>query len=762
MNIQEIRAKYPQYDDMSDEQLANGLHKKFYSDMPVDDFYSRIGFAGAKPAKPTARVADEDEGDFMRGISNIPGQIQNVYGAGKVLSGLVANKLGAKDTGKSLIQSGIESMGEGESKQVVKESDEFLKAWEKGIGTVVTDWLPYQIGSGAGNIAETLAFMGIGAVGASAPGAIASALSKSLVKTGLKEAAEKVAKEEGKEAAAKLVANQAKSFLASRGATAGMVGQAGFHGAGETTGRAVEEAEKRGEKVEDIELGRVLPAAAVHAVADYFVNKIGIDALGVSGKALDSLALEVGKRIAITGTKELPAEEIQTMAERYGAKLSLTDADAVRDYVNTAAASYGMSVAPGGVGGVRSHAAGQRTKALEKFIEGQKEQTGQTTTDITGTTDTTTTPPETPQYDAATASTLKDILGTEFPVAAEAESKAESKTAPNLETPAKTVNTEWEDKAAKYMAEIDEGKEPKPAYLGQLLNKLEIERPAKEKGKSFREQSIAAIKDHLAGKQQPLTTGPVTDTDRTSTELATPASAEQPAATSVTELEPGRVVSDGATTPAANVGEGQQPAPVEPATPIVERDANGKLSTKKLIDAGLQATAKFDPDLVLTEEEEKAQADKFYEESLGNGPQRHDKITPEQKEEYEETRKALAEEGISIPQWEKGELNSAAKDVYFSHIVNNTIEENMNAGRKLAEYRKRMDQLEIPKEARRLVNSYENDRASQSKLQGIQFPEWTALPADIQAVYEKAMGKATSGIESQKGFEAIAELVRVA
>ena len=164
----------------------------------------------------------------------------------------------------------------------------------------------------------------------------------------------------------------------------------------------------------------------------------------------------------------------------------------------------------------------------------------------------------------------------------------------------------------------------------------------------------------------------------------------------------------------------------------------------------------------MTEEEEKAQADKFYEESLGNGPQRHDKITPEQREEYEETRKALLEEGINIPPWGDEELNSAAKDVYFSYIINNTIEENMNAGRKLAEYRKRMAQLEIPKEARRLVNSYENDRASQSKLLGIEFPEWTALPANIQAVYEQAMGKATSGIESRKGFEAIAELVRVA
>ena len=40
------------------------------------------------PPKQQARVASEDEGDFFRGITNVPGQIQNIYGAGKVLTGL--------------------------------------------------------------------------------------------------------------------------------------------------------------------------------------------------------------------------------------------------------------------------------------------------------------------------------------------------------------------------------------------------------------------------------------------------------------------------------------------------------------------------------------------------------------------------------------------------------------------------------------------------------------------------------------------------
>lgn len=45
MNIAEIRQKYPQYNDLSDEQLAKGLHQKYYANMPFDDFSQRIGLS---------------------------------------------------------------------------------------------------------------------------------------------------------------------------------------------------------------------------------------------------------------------------------------------------------------------------------------------------------------------------------------------------------------------------------------------------------------------------------------------------------------------------------------------------------------------------------------------------------------------------------------------------------------------------------------------------------------------------------------------
>ena len=49
-SIQEIRSKYPQYNGMSDEDLARALHGKFYSDMDFGEFSERIGLAPAQEA----------------------------------------------------------------------------------------------------------------------------------------------------------------------------------------------------------------------------------------------------------------------------------------------------------------------------------------------------------------------------------------------------------------------------------------------------------------------------------------------------------------------------------------------------------------------------------------------------------------------------------------------------------------------------------------------------------------------------------------
>lgn len=60
MNIKDIRQKYPQYSDLSDQDLAKALHQKFYSDLPFEDFSGRIGLAPITPPSPVvASPADK-------------------------------------------------------------------------------------------------------------------------------------------------------------------------------------------------------------------------------------------------------------------------------------------------------------------------------------------------------------------------------------------------------------------------------------------------------------------------------------------------------------------------------------------------------------------------------------------------------------------------------------------------------------------------------------------------------------------------------
>jgi hypothetical protein len=43
ITIQEVRQKYPQYADLSDKQLVDALHSKYYADIPKNDFYNQVG-----------------------------------------------------------------------------------------------------------------------------------------------------------------------------------------------------------------------------------------------------------------------------------------------------------------------------------------------------------------------------------------------------------------------------------------------------------------------------------------------------------------------------------------------------------------------------------------------------------------------------------------------------------------------------------------------------------------------------------------------
>jgi hypothetical protein len=60
--LADIRKQYPQYADISDEQLAKGFHEKFYSDIPFTDFSAQIGF---KPVIAATQTAPDVRSEVM-------------------------------------------------------------------------------------------------------------------------------------------------------------------------------------------------------------------------------------------------------------------------------------------------------------------------------------------------------------------------------------------------------------------------------------------------------------------------------------------------------------------------------------------------------------------------------------------------------------------------------------------------------------------------------------------------------------------------
>lgn len=65
-DLNELRQKYPQYNDMNDQQFADAFHNKFYSDLPVNDFYNKIGYSPNKIQGPYEKQYAGD--NLLKGI----------------------------------------------------------------------------------------------------------------------------------------------------------------------------------------------------------------------------------------------------------------------------------------------------------------------------------------------------------------------------------------------------------------------------------------------------------------------------------------------------------------------------------------------------------------------------------------------------------------------------------------------------------------------------------------------------------------------
>lgn len=74
ITIQEVRQKYPQYTDLSDKQLVDALHSKYYSDIPIDDFYNQVGLTAKEDIsleQPETALQEERQATRRRTAADI-------------------------------------------------------------------------------------------------------------------------------------------------------------------------------------------------------------------------------------------------------------------------------------------------------------------------------------------------------------------------------------------------------------------------------------------------------------------------------------------------------------------------------------------------------------------------------------------------------------------------------------------------------------------------------------------------------------------
>lgn len=99
--LAEIRQKHPEYADLSDQQLAEGLHKKFYSDMPFDDFAKKVQYKAANDPLEKLQNPEPPPASFMNRL----GALGAGFNTGVAyLAGLPVDTLAnVRDLGKAAI-----------------------------------------------------------------------------------------------------------------------------------------------------------------------------------------------------------------------------------------------------------------------------------------------------------------------------------------------------------------------------------------------------------------------------------------------------------------------------------------------------------------------------------------------------------------------------------------------------------------------------------------------------------------------------------
>jgi len=108
LTIADVRAKYPQYKDLPDDKLVEGLHKKYYADMPLEDFQKKVGYKAAATPSPGQSAADLSKQYQNQSVAGMVGDIASgaASNAVDIARGAVAGTIAAPGEMSKGLQAG--------------------------------------------------------------------------------------------------------------------------------------------------------------------------------------------------------------------------------------------------------------------------------------------------------------------------------------------------------------------------------------------------------------------------------------------------------------------------------------------------------------------------------------------------------------------------------------------------------------------------------------------------------------------------------
>ena len=276
--------------------------------------------------------------------------------------------------------------------------------------------------------------------------------------------------------------------------------------------------------------------------------------------------------------------------------------------------------------------------------------------------------------------------------------------------------------AGDYVAAIEsQTVKPNASILKKHVKALGIE---VSPGAGFNERAISAIKTQVAGGEQNVIQQTDVGAGGVSTEV------------------PGGPTTTGAAAGAAGAGR-----------PGVVGDQGAELTPQDGAGSEQSALAALERDRIEAEAAEAARLAALDEIAGKNIPQT--KTDAVIREEYELSRQALAEQGVSVPEW--GNLKTDEKDFYLGSLKTNASAKDYDtAAKNLASYMERTAEENLRPAEQRIVNGYEESRPAYQRALVINLPAWNELSPEAQAAYT-ARVKNNTVAEQDAGFDAVAE-----